>query len=590
MLYRRKAWSGILIVLLILLSGAWLLDHVRAAGDEVLVSIDEGFDTFGEVYRYIANSYVEEIAPQKIIYAGIEGMLEELDPYTQFLSTKARVDQLKIDTTGEFAGLGIQITILNKAPTVISPIDGTPAYHVGLQAGDRIVKIEGDPTEGMSLEEVVSILRGAPGTPVTITVEREGAKTLIDFTIVRDVIKVKSVTLAETVAETIGYVRLGRFQHGEANSATHELTEAIQHLKDAGMQAFILDLRPNPGGLLSEACSVADFFLDQGQLIVSTKGRGPRQNRQYSAEREPLLDRSVPMIVLVGPGSASASEIVAGAIQDHDRGLIVGEPTFGKGSVQTLHPIGKDKELKLTTALYYTPSGRSIHKWPRKGAPTPTKEHASLDRSGRKREGPQEDADAEKDSTAQQIFFTDKGRIVYGGGGITPDVIVEPPERSEFLSALESRRMFFNFAVHYVALHPDLGPDFTVHDEMIAAFGEYLDDPEQKFEYPIPGKAQVEELEKIVEDGGYDAGLKDLLADLRSALEKEKAHDFEKGRWYIRKALRREIASRLGGIQARIRATFPEDTQLQKAIEILRDPARYAQKMSAAPEAQAAGK
>ena len=583
MFYTRKVRNGILIVLLILLSGAWLLDHVRAAGDEVLVSIDEGFDTFGEVYRYIANSYVEEMEPEKIIHAGIEGMLEELDPYTQFLSTKAKVDQLKIDTTGEFGGLGIHITIFHNAPTVISPIAGTPAYHVGLQAGDRIVKIEGDPTEGMSLEEVVSILRGKPGTSVTITVEREGEKELMDFTIVRDIIKVESVTLAEKITDTIGYVFLARFRHGEANSATHELAEAIQSLKDEGIQAFILDLRSNPGGLLSEARSVADVFLDRGQLIVSTKGRVPNQNRQYFAEKEPLLERSIPMVVLVGPESASASEIVAGAIQDHDRGLIVGQITFGKGSVQTLHPIGRDKELKLTTALYYTPSGRSIHKWGRKGAPRPseTKPRAKVKSDGRR---------AEEDTTAQQIFFTDRGRTVYGGGGITPDVVVEPPERSEFLRALERRRMFFSFAVHYVALHPDIGPDFAVDDEMIAAFRDYLDDPEQTFEYSIPGKAQVEELEHIVEEEGYDADLEVLLADLKSALEKEKAHDFERGRWYIRKALRREIASRLGGIQDRIRATFPEDTPLQKAIELLQDPALYAQKMSAAPETQAAGK
>jgi len=580
MSYQRKKRSGILLLLLIFLSGAWLLDYVRAMEDEALVSIDEGFDTFGEVYRYIANSYVEEIEPQKIIDAGIEGMLEKLDPYTQFLSTKARVDQLKIDTTGEFGGLGIQIAVLNNAPTVISPIDGTPAYHIGLQAGDRIVKIEGDPTEGMSLEDVVSILRGKPGTSVTITIEREGEGAPIDFTIVREIIKVKSVTLAEKVADTVGYVRLARFRQGETHSATHELAEAIQSLKDQNIQAFILDLRPNPGGLLSEACSVADLFLEKGQLIVSTKGRVPHQNRQFFAEKEPLLEPSIPMVVLVGPGSASASEIVAGAIQDHDRGLILGETTFGKGSVQTLHRIGSDKELKLTTALYYTPSGRSIHKWGRKIAENPVSSEGKTKRS-------QGIVPVEKDTTAQQTFFTDKKRIVYGGGGITPDVTVEFPKRSQFLFALERRRVFFNFVVHYAALHPDAESDGIVDDEMLAAFREYLDDPAQQFEYPTPGEAQIEVLEKLVEEEGYDAKIKQLLADLRSALEDEKARDFEKGRAYIQMALRREIASRRGGLDAGLRATFPEDVQLQKAIEILQNPALYAEKMSASPEAQA---
>ncbi len=580
MSYTSRKRNGILLLLLIFLSGAWFLDHVRATEDAALIAIDEGFDVFGEVYRYIANNYVEEIAHEEIIHAGIEGMLEELDPYTRFLSTKARVDQLKIDTTGEFGGLGIQIAVLNNAPTVISPIDGTPAYHVGLQAGDRIVQIEGDPTEGMSLEDVVSILRGKPGTSVTITVEREGEKAPIDFTIVREIIKVKSVTLAEKVAETVGYVRLARFRQGEINSATHELAEAIRSLKDQGIQAFILDLRPNPGGLLSEACSVADLFLEKGQLIVSTKGRLPHQERQFFAEKDPFLEPSIPMVVLVGPGSASASEIVAGAIQDHDRGLIVGKPTFGKGSVQTLHRIGSDKELKLTTALYYTPSGRSIHKWGRKRAENPVASFGETERL-------QGIVPGEKDTTTQKTFFTDKERIVYGGGGITPDVLVEPPKLSEFLRTLERKRIFFNFAVHYAALHPDTESDVAVDDEMLTALQEYLDDPEQEFEYPLPGESHIEALEKLVEEEGYDANLKAILADLRSVLEDEKARDFEKGRPYIQMALRREIASRLGGLDAGLRATFPEDVQLQKAIEILQNPALYAEKMSASPEAQA---
>ncbi|MFH1006869.1 MAG: S41 family peptidase, partial [Candidatus Latescibacterota bacterium] len=514
MLLTTKKRHGILLLLLIFLSCAWFLDHVRATEDDALAAIDEGFDVFGEVYRYIANNYVEEIEHEKIIQAGIEGMLEQLDPYTQFLNTQARVDQLRIDTTGEFGGLGIQIAVLNNAPTVISPIDGTPAYHIGLQAGDRIVKIEGDPTLGMSLEEVVSILRGKPGTPVTITIERTGEETPLDFTIVREIIKVKSVTLAEKVTETIGYVRLARFREGESNSATHELSEAIQHLKDQDIQAFILDLRSNPGGLLSEACSVADLFLDKGQLIVFTKGRAPHQNRELFAEEDPFLDPAIPMVVLVGPGSASASEIVAGAIQDHDRGLIVGTPTFGKGSVQTLHRIGRDKELKLTTALYYTPSGRSIHKWHREEAESPLASEGKTERHRGILSVP-------RDTTAQEIFFTDDRRVVYGGGGITPDVMVEPAKPSAFLLALERGRVFFNFAVQYAALHPDMGSDFVVDDGMLSDFQHYLNDPAHPFTYPLPGKTQIEALEALVEEEGYDGGIKRQLADLKGALERE---------------------------------------------------------------------
>ncbi|MCK5120040.1 MAG: hypothetical protein KAQ78_10665, partial [Candidatus Latescibacteria bacterium] len=236
--------------------------------------------------------------------------------------------------------------------------------------------------------------------------------------------------------------------------------------------------------------------------------------------------------------------------------------------------------LKLTTALYYTPSGRSIHKWGRKNAENPVASPGEM-------EHPHGIVPDEKDSTTQKTFFTDKERVVYGGGGITPDVLVEPPELSEFLRILERRRIFFNFAVHYAALHPDTESDVSVDDELLEALQEYLDDPAQQFEYPTPGDVQIEVLEKLVEEEGYDAKLKAILADLRSALEDEKTRDFEKGRAYIQMALRREIASRLGGLDAGLRATFPEDVQLQKAIEILRNPALYAEKMSASPKTQA---
>lgn len=552
-----KEWSWMILLLCLLVFGGSILGYVRAAGDPY-EAVGEGFNTFGAVYKKIYEGYVQEEDPKALISAAIDGMLEKLDPYTQFLDQKLSIDQLKIDTTGEYGGLGISIDMKDGVPIVISPFEGTPAYNVGLRAGDRIVKIEGEPTKGKTLDEVVSILRGPPGTSVTITVEREGDPYPSDYVMVRDLIKLKAVTLAEKIVddgrpeEGIGYVRLAKF----SQVAGDELEDALRELQRQGIKGLILDLRANPGGLLPQACDVADKFLKKGQRIVSTKGRQVDQNRDYSAQNDPVLNKDIPLVVLVNQGSASASEIVAGAIQDHDRGLIVGKPTFGKGSVQTIQLINETARLKLTTALYYTPSGRSIHR--------PERGHIN----------------AETDSIAlREHFLTDHGRTVYGGGGISPDIEVEAISLTRLTRALERQRTFFDFAVHYAVVHPDLNENVEVDDKVLAEFEAYVSSPEVGFEYPFAGQPQMQELEKIVEEEGYGEDVKAAVAVLKSVLKQQKKTDFAQNRDYIRMAIRREMASRMWGSEARLRATFPEDPQLQKAIELLKDPVSYSRKM-----------
>ena len=517
------------------------------AEEDPFAKMDKGFDLFTQVYKAVLQNYVEEVDPEEAIYAAIRGMLESLDPYSQFLSEKAKVDQLKIETTGEFGGLGIQISIIGDVPVVISPIEGTPAYEVGLQAGDKIIRIDGEPTKGKPITEIVNTLRGKPGTRVTITIEREGVEEPIDYTITRAVIKIKAVPLATRLGD-IGYIRLARF----SKVAGDEVEAALRDLQAQGIKGLILDLRSNPGGLLAEACEVADKFLDEGKLIVSTKGRVEDQNRRYYSEHPPVLDPDIPLVVLVDGGSASASEIVAGAIQDHDRGLIVGEQTFGKGSVQTVQTIGNGgrMKLKLTTALYYTPSGRCIHR-------------PELGKIGR--------------TDTSQVFYTDNGRPVKGGGGIHPDVVVPGIKLSRLTEALRKQRMFFVFAVHYAAEHPDVSEDFQVGEEVLREFREYVEG--RDFSYPFAGQTYVEELEEELKQEGLSEALEEV-ARLREMLEKAKKEDFERSLPYIRMAIRREIASRVGGLAARIRATLPDDPQVQKALELLHDPERYASLIS----------
>jgi len=524
----------------------WYFAPPRAEEDP-FARMDKGFNLFAEVYKAVIRDYVEEVDPEESIHAAIRGMLESLDPYSQFLSEKASVDQLKIDTTGEFGGLGIQISIIGDVPVVISPIEGTPAYDIGLQAGDRIVRINGEPTKGKGIAEIVNTLRGKPGTQVTITIEREGVESPIDYTITRAVIKIKAVPLATRIGD-VGYIRLARF----SKVAGDEVEAALRDLMAQGIEGLILDLRSNPGGLLVEACEVADKFLEEGKLIVSTKGRVGDQNRHYYSEHPPVLDPKVPLVVLVDRGSASASEIVAGAIQDHDRGLIVGEQTFGKGSVQTVQSIesGRQAKLKLTTALYYTPSGRCIHR-------------PELGKIGQ--------------MDTSRVFHTDNGRPVKGGGGIHPDVVVPSFKLTRLVEALRKERMFFKFAVHHAAEHPDVSEDFQVDEKVLGEFREYLES--RGFSYPFVGRKQVEELEKVLKDEGFSEALKEVDR-LREALERTKERDFERSLPYIRMAIHREIASRVGGLAARIRAMLPEDPQVQEALELLHDIERYASLIS----------
>ena len=316
--------------------------------------IYEKLSVFTQALNYIEKNYVKEVDAKKLIYGAIKGMVAELDPHTTFM-TPDFYKEMEVETKGEFGGLGIEITMKEGILTIVSPIEGTPAYKKGLKAGDRIIAIEGNSTRGMTLMEAVKRLRGKKGTKVTITIQRDDQKPF-DVTIVRDIIKVKSVSYRmEDPKAKIGYVRIRSFQE----RTSRQLDAALKDLEKQGVKALILDLRNNPGGLLSQAVGVSDRFLGKGRLVVSIKGRNGSNEVKFMAHEEHTFPFH-PMIVLVNAGSASASEIVAGALQDWHRAVIAGERTFGKGSVQTVYPLSDGSALKLTTAAYYTPSGRSI--------------------------------------------------------------------------------------------------------------------------------------------------------------------------------------------------------------------------------------
>lgn len=349
-----KRWWWVFAAGLLLVFGLSQLGGAEAKRPE-----EENFykelELFTDALAIVQSDYVEEPQAKELIYGALKGMLATLDPYSQFLDPDS-YNELRVETEGQFGGLGIEITIRDDLLTVISPIDDTPAFRVGLLAGDRIVKIDGELTRGITLLDAVKKLRGRPQTDVTLTILREGENKLIDFKITRDIIKIKSIREARLLEGTIGYIKLSDFRE----NTPRDLREAVDRLQEGNMDSIILDLRNNPGGLLDVSIAVTELFLQRRQLVVTTKGRLRHQNLELRTRIDGSI-KDIPMVVMINEGSASASEIVAGAIQDHHRGVVIGMKSHGKASVQTIFPLKDGSALRLTTSKYFTPSGRSIH-------------------------------------------------------------------------------------------------------------------------------------------------------------------------------------------------------------------------------------
>ncbi len=468
-------------------------------------NVRDSMALFTEVMRRVRDEYVDQVELDKMIEGAIRGMMDTLDPHSTFLSKK-QYDNLMVSTHGSFGGLGIEIDIRNDWLTVIAPIEGTPAERMGLRGGDKIVKIEGESTRGITVTDAVEKLRGPKGTDVTITIQRAGVDDLLDYTITRDTIKIKSVPFATLLDGNLGYIRVAAF----SDETGDELRSALNDLKGQGMEKLIIDLRRNTGGLLTQAIEVSEQFLEEGQMVVSTRGRRPQQNREYKAGRR-AAGGDYPLVILVDHQSASASEIVAGAVQDLDRGLVVGLTTFGKGTVQSVMRLPGDNALKLTTAKYYTPSGRCINKYEE---PDDRTAYILTDES-------------EADSTRQ--YLTASGRVVYGGGGIIPDVKIEREDMPEIASSVAREGLLFEYAVGYVAERPEVPEDFADDPDFLDDFKDFLDGKE--FEYTD--------------------------------------EEFAEGEEYVRIMLRSEIARKVWGNDAAYLISIEGDSQLQKTINLV---------------------
>jgi len=428
-------------------------------------------DVFQQTLKYVDEYYVDEVDPATVLENAIRGMLRSLDPYSD-LKTPEEMKEFREETSGKYGGLGMEVGIREGWPTVVAPFEGTPAWRAGLRPGDKIVEIEGESTYGMSITEVVKRLKGKPGTSVTIKVLKPGAEEPVELTITRELITVHAVRYWQ-VKDGVGYIRFSRFYEG----ASDELRSVIDSVLKRGAKSIILDLRTNPGGLFVESRRVADLFLPKGALIVSTKGRDPSSVQSYFAQEPAFVPESLPLVVLVDGGSASASEIVAGALQDWDRALVIGDTTFGKGLVQRVFPLMGDYAITLTVSRYYTPSGRCIN----------------IIATGGKKRG--------KRDTSHAVFYTKRlGRKVVEGEGIIPDVVIETEKLLPLTIKALGKGALFSFAVEYHRRHPKppKGGVVRLSDKDMEALRKWLEDKGIEFT-PCDWEEAYDQLKRQVE-------------------------------------------------------------------------------------------
>ena len=518
--YRVIFTTSVVVALLIFV--VQIGDNVVASTNNVLKQLRR----FEEVFRYVKRFYVEDADTEKIVTGAINGMLSELDPHSVYIPA-SKVEDVNERFQGSYEGIGIEFLIHKKMLIVQAPIVGGPSEAVGLQPGDQIIKIEGKSAYGITENEVREKLRGRKGTKVNVTIRRPGQRETFDVMITRDKIPIYSVTAEFMLTDEVGYIHLSRF----AQKTPEELWTTVRNLKAQGMRKLILDLRLNNGGYLDQAVEVADMFIPAGQKIVYTKGRIAGSNEVFYSKSNGR-DVTFPLIVLIDHGSASASEIVAGAVQDLDRGLVVGETSFGKGLVQRQLPLADGGALRLTIARYYTPSGRLIQRAYDEGFMEYYMEAY-------------EDRDTDSDTTVEKkLYSTLGGRKVFGGGGITPDVKIKSDKITVFTSNLISKRIFFEFGSRYASKHKNWAKNFNWFRDHFQI-----------------SDAMMTQLRQLTAEHKIDINEEELNKDIE----------------YIKVFAKAEIARHLWGSQKFYQIRAMGDKQLQEAVKLFPQAVELAQ-------------
>ena len=536
-------FTGILLMSLLIFSAF-------TYNDNKYFQIAKNLDIFATLFKEVNTYYVDEVDPELLINTGIGAMLNGLDPYSDFIS-EDNLDDYRLITTGQYGGIGALVGKRNGKNTILMPYEGFPAYEAGLKIGDVVTKIDGTPINDLNSTETSKLLKGKANTPVVLTIERYGMEEPLEFTLTREKITIKNVPYFGKITSDVGYIKLSDF----TTEAGLEVKNALQELKENGASSIILDLRGNPGGLLDEAINVANIFIPQGMDIVSTKGKSDNWSQSYQALNE-AIDTEIPLVVLTGNGSASASEIVAGVIQDYDRGVLIGRKTFGKGLVQSTRPLPYNAQLKLTTAKYYIPSGRCIQ---------------AIDYSHRNEDG----SIGKIPDSLKVAFKTKNGRTVYDGGGIDPDIEVPSQEYSSLAIALVRNNLLFDYATIYAARYTDIknARDFALSESEYEQFINWV--AEKDFDYTTRVESQLDQLIANAKAEKYYNELESEIESLRANLDENKRNDFYKFKEEILLLLEQEIASRYYFQSGIIESSFKEDPDLLQAIDLLSNPDKY---------------
>ena len=520
---------------------------IAATRDDIYRKIKDSQRTINNVYKYLITHYVDDIDLEKFTKMSIDNMLSDLDPYTVYLvdDQKSGLDML---TNGKYGGIGIQIGKRDNVITVIAPTEDSPAKRAGILAGDVLIKIDGKDTESMSMDDAAKLIRGKKGTDVILTIERFNESELIDFTLTREDIPVKDVSYFGMLDESIGYIRLTRF----SKNSHLEVEKAIKSLMGNDMKSLVLDLRDNPGGLLNSAVKILDLFIEKKELLVWTDGKARQSNKKYFSKNDPIVSNDIQIAVLINGGSASASEIVAGVMQDLDRGVVIGRKSFGKGLVQTVYNIDRNKALKVTTAKYYIPSGRLIQK-----------------------SGYLPDELLADTVALDTLFETIGGREVKSGDGITPDYVIEPEKRNPILLACLRKGLFFSYVQknkHMYNSFEDVNNDPILLDQL----EEYIMNHEEDLNIKLEGESDyLDTKETLMNLDSNDISIAGAIQLLDSYFEEKAITQFDRERKDIKDWLLMEFAKQFDGEKGRMKISQRIDEDITKAMDILDDPFTY---------------
>ncbi len=522
------------------------------AQDQNNFEISKNIEIYVDVLRQLNLKYADDIQPGELSKTAIDGMLGKLDPYTVYIP-ESQLEDFELMTKGEYGGIGALIQKQGEYVVITEPYEGFPAQKGGLKAGDKIISVDGDNAVGKNSGEVSEKLKGTPGTEIVITVQRYGDTVNQDFILVREKVKFPNVPYYGMLDHNIAFISLFQFNQ---NSAA-EVKKAFNELRTNNqVDGLILDLRGNGGGLLNEAVDIVNIFMPKGTTVVTTKGKSRDSNYEHKT-RNSATDTKIPLVVLVNENSASASEIVAGAIQDFDRGVVIGEKTFGKGLVQNVVPLPYNSKIKMTVAKYYIPSGRCIQ----------AIDYFDDNNNGR--------PDKVPDSLIS-AFKTRGGRTVYDGGGIQPDMDTDIRQFSQITGDLFAQNYIFNFANEFELKHDSIdSPEtFVVSDEVYQGFKQYVED--QEFDYQTETEVLIERITGSAEREGYLEAVQPLIESLEEGVREEKLHDIDNHRNEIQQLIGFEIVSRYYYQKGKLISTLESDTEVEKAIRVLTDKALYA--------------